>query len=77
MTTSHVDRLVLREWRDSHDDVQPDRDGHACSRWVWMDGPIGECGRTSAWFGRGRPFCEQHMVERIKRWSEDEIEVSA
>lgn len=78
MTTSHVDRLVLREWRDSHDDVQPDRDGHACVKLVWLDGRCaGQCGEMTSWIARGRFLCEPHTVERIRMWLSSEDEVSA
>jgi len=73
VTTSHVDRLVLREWRDSHDDVQPDRDGHVCVKLIWLEGRCaGQCGVTSRWIARGRPLCEPHVVERIRMWLDAE-----
>lgn len=69
MTTASADREVLREWRDRHDDVQPDRDGHACVRLIWIeDRCAGQCGQTSKWIVRGRPMCEAHTVERIWTW---------
>lgn len=73
MTTTSQDRTVIREWRDHHSDVQPDRDGHPCKRQVWCnDKPAGQCGRTSAWFVDfgpplgPRPLCEEHTVSYIR-----------
>jgi hypothetical protein len=71
VTTTAQDRLLIREWRDHHSDVQPDRVGHACVRLIWLDGRCaGQCGETSQWIARGRPLCEAHTVERIGLWLE-------
>lgn len=77
MTTAASDRQVLREWRDRHDDVQPDRDGRRCVRLVWVGvRNAGVCGRPSQWIARGRPLCEACTVERVHRWLDLEREVS-
>lgn len=72
MTTTSSDRHLIREWRDHHNDVRPDRDGHVCVRTIWVaDKPAGQCGRVSQWvvdygppLGR-RPLCEEHTVAYI------------
>jgi hypothetical protein len=84
MTTSHVDRLVLREWRDSHDDVRPARDGERCVHALWVKtteetfAHIGDCGQPAEWivnYGRRvpslgrRPHCEAHTVSVISKWA--------
>lgn len=75
MTTAAADREVLRLYRDRHDDVQRDREGHACVRMVWIDGlRAGPCGQTSQWFVRRRPMCEAHTVERVLQWLDLERE---
>jgi hypothetical protein len=66
--TAAVDREVLREWRDRHSDVRPDREGNTCVRLVWAGDEFGLCGRPSQWIVRRRPMCEAHTVERIRTW---------
>jgi hypothetical protein len=67
--TAAVDREVLREWRDRHSDVRPDREGHTCVRLIWIEGRCaGQCGQTSKWIARGRPLCEACTVERVQQW---------
>lgn len=69
MTTAAADRDVLREYRDRHGDVQPDREGHVCVRLVWVEGRCaGQCGHPSQWIARGRALCEPCTVERVQRW---------
>jgi hypothetical protein len=67
---------VIREWRDHHDNIAPDRQGHACVRTIWVsDKPVGRCGRLSQWIADyGKPLgkralCEAHAVELITAWS--------
>lgn len=82
MTTTAGDRDILRAWRDTHDDVQPDRDGHACVKFVWVDGRCaGQCGQTSQWIVDYKPrtgllgkraYCEPHTVELIRKWTDFE-----
>lgn len=69
MTTTSQDRTVIREWRDHHSDVQPDRMGHNCVKMIWLDGRCaGPCDSPSQWVARGRYLCEPHMAERIGLW---------
>lgn len=74
-----MDREVLREWRDRHDDVQPDRAGHRCVRQRWVGvRSAGRCGQPSKWIVQGFPLCEACTVERVQRWLDLERgEVSA
>lgn len=77
MTTTPGDRQILRDWRDTHDNVQPDRDGHACVKFIWIDDRCsGQCGQTTSWIvdfperGLGkRHLCEAHTVELISKWA--------
>lgn len=77
--TAAVDREVLREWRDTHEDVRPARDGQTCVHSVWVGEKwAGRCGRPAQWvinyglrvpsLGR-RAHCEPHTVSVISKWA--------
>jgi hypothetical protein len=79
MTTSSVDREVLRAWRDTHDDVRPARNGEKCVHFVWIDKAAWKCGKSAQWvvdykqqtnglLGK-RPHCEAHTVSVLSKWS--------
>lgn len=79
MTTTASDRQVLREWRDTHDDVRPARGGETCVHSVWVgERWAGRCGRLAEWlinYGLRvpslgvRPHCEAHTVDTLRKWA--------
>lgn len=78
MTTTPVDRDVIRAWRDNHTNVQAAHNGERCIHSVWVDDIwAGRCGRSATWIvdyshrarslGR-RPHCEAHTVSVLSKW---------
>lgn len=83
MTTTPDVRQLLRDWMETHDDVQAARAGEKCIKTVWVGSRhVGDCGQPAAWvinyglrvpkLGR-RPHCEAHAVEVIQAWTGFEV----
>jgi hypothetical protein len=78
MTTTPDDRQILRDWRDTHDNIRPARNGERCIRTVWLDGKPFQHGASASWLVNYRawvpslgvrPHCEACTVDVISKWA--------